>query len=642
MSEMKFRGLTLDEFQKQAIAAIENNYSVMVNAPTGSGKTVIAEYIVDRDLERGKRIVYTAPIKALSNQKYYDFVEQYGGASVGLLTGDIVLNPTAPVLIMTTEIYRNMLMSDDDMVKNISYVIFDEIHFISDIERGTVWEESIIFSPEHIRFCCLSATIPNAQEFAHWIETIKKHRVMVITHRERPVPLEKLFYDAELGITTMRELMEKKADDEVPRYKNMYKKERKPRVPTGKHFELIGDLAERKELPTIFFTFSRMDCQKKAEELGERHSFLNEQERAQCVQIMQEYFRGIDEKIEGLSSTKLLRALLPKGIGFHHAGLLPVLKHLVEKLFGKKLIYALYATETFAVGINMPAKTVCFNTLRKFDGQGFRYLSSKEYFQLAGRAGRRGIDKTGKAIAIVNRQFDDLKRIKRFTTSDSEPIRSQFKISTNTVLNLLSRNSSRDSLKVLGLSFYTYQRKSKEMVVRRFENLHKRLNQLEYLKGDELTEKGRFLLNIFVDEIVIGEIFGTPFHKGLKEYQLLLIIASLVYEPRAQNQFSPPQLTGEVKDLVRRINDHAYLRRTAKLKNITLLTGLILPCYEGQPFGKLLQNTNWLEGDLLRFLRQLIDRITQIKKATTDQELRQLMENCAGLVDRCLEGIEVV
>ena len=197
---MIFKGLKLDKFQEDAILAIEKNHSVIVSAPTGSGKTLIADYIINRDIKNKIRVIYTAPIKALSNQKYKDFCRDYGKENIGILTGDTVKNPDAIILIMTTEIYRNMLMSDDEIIKNISYVIFDEIHFISDIERGYVWEESIIFSKESTRFLCLSATIPNVREFANWINVIKNHEVEVIEHTERPVPLKINFYDTELGI----------------------------------------------------------------------------------------------------------------------------------------------------------------------------------------------------------------------------------------------------------------------------------------------------------------------------------------------------------------------------------------------------------------------------------------------------------
>src|SRR3989339_1248056 len=194
---MQYKNFILDKFQEDAIVAIEKNHSVIVSAPTGSGKTLIADYIISRDIKKGIKVIYTAPIKALSNQKYKDFCRDYGEENIGLLTGDTVKNPGATILIMTTEIYRNMALSHDPIVEQISYVIFDEIHYINDIERGYVWEESIIFSKDNVRFLCLSATIPNAAEFALWISSIKGHKVDVIKHDKRQVPLHKSFYDSE-------------------------------------------------------------------------------------------------------------------------------------------------------------------------------------------------------------------------------------------------------------------------------------------------------------------------------------------------------------------------------------------------------------------------------------------------------------
>jgi superfamily II RNA helicase len=202
---MIYKNLTLDSFQEESINHIHQNHSVVVSAPTGSGKTIIADYLINKDLNK-KKVIYTAPIKALSNQKFREFIHEFGMEHVGLITGDVVINPNVSVLIMTTEIYRNMVMEDDPVIKDVNYVVFDEIHYLGDPERGTVWEEAIIFSPPHIRFLCLSATIPNADEFAQWIQQIKKHPVHVVKHEKRPVPLKHYVYDVGLGITTIENL----------------------------------------------------------------------------------------------------------------------------------------------------------------------------------------------------------------------------------------------------------------------------------------------------------------------------------------------------------------------------------------------------------------------------------------------------
>ena len=240
---MEYLGLTLDPFQEESVRSLEDGNSVVVSAPTGSGKTLIANYLIDIRIKEGKKVIYTAPIKALSNQKYKEFTKLYGEGRVGLLTGDIVEHPEAPVLIMTTEIYRNMVLVNDPSILDVYAVIFDEVHYINDIERGHIWEESIIFSPDQVRFLCLSATIPNAEEFAEWIETIKKHSVKTIRYDKRIVPLDHKFFDNELGITTLQEI---KDLDSIPSYSHAVKRRgrRRPMIPFPDHAKLVKELGE--------------------------------------------------------------------------------------------------------------------------------------------------------------------------------------------------------------------------------------------------------------------------------------------------------------------------------------------------------------------------------------------------------------
>ena len=396
---MKFKNFILDKFQEDSINAIEKRHSVVVSAPTGSGKTLIADYIIEKHQNDTHKIIYTAPIKALSNQKYKDFSKEYGEDKVGLMTGDIVINPTAKIVVMTTEIYRNMVISKDESIKNVAHVIFDEIHYINDIERGYVWEESIIYSPESVRFLCLSATIPNAREFSDWIQAIKNHPVDTVVASKRNVPLQHSFYDQELGITTLEKI---KAAKNIPNYQDVFRKKGKKRkiiFPKPNHIDLIKELGEDK-LPCLYFSFSRKSCQMKAQELARQNLFKR---NPQISQFLHSKLSEAPSDINKLKSTKLLKETLPQGIAFHHAGLLPIAKEIVEELFGQGLIKVLYTTETFAVGINMPAKTVCFDSLRKYDGISFRYLNTKEYFQIAGRAGRRGIDKVGYVVSVIFR-----------------------------------------------------------------------------------------------------------------------------------------------------------------------------------------------------------------------------------------------
>ncbi len=637
---MKYKNLLLDKFQEDAIAAIEKNHSVVVSAPTGSGKTLIADYIINKDVRKGIRVIYTAPIKALSNQKYKDFCEEYGEDKIGLLTGDIVRNHDAPILIMTTEIYRNMALTNDPLMDNISYVVFDEIHYINDVERGYVWEESIIFSNPKIRFLCLSATIPNAKQFASWIEAVKKHKVDVIKHNRREVPLAKKFYDSELGITTLEQIRDVA---HIPDYRYIRgrKRFRRPRIKAPSHIELIKEIKDK--LPCLFFNFSRKKCQDNANELMNAKIFDN---NPKITSFVRKKLEGAPKEIRELESSQLLFRTLSFGIAFHHAGLIPLIKEIVEELFSQGLIRVLYTTETFAVGINMPAKSVCFESLRKYDGINFRFLNSKEYFQIAGRAGRRGIDKEGFSYAMIDRRDFDYGVIRGITDLDKDPIKSQFRLSVNTVLNLVKNHTPGEIDVILKNNFFTYQKFGKNFAkIRRnvfsysFEKTKKKLIRMGYIKNGKLTSKGEFSSKIYSDEILIGEIFATDFYFDLNEYQILMILACLAYEPRAKTEFYKDYPSKFVSDLKGALRRRDLLRN---FKSLDKLTALIHPCYNNRSVFEILPNTNLLEGDLIRFFRQILDKIGQIKKATGDERLRQMLGSCQTLILTCLKDVDVV
>ena len=633
---MQYKGFTLDPFQEQAIQSIENNHSVVVSAPTGSGKTLIADYIINKYIDEGIKIVYTDPIKALSNQKYREFSEEYGKDKIGLLTGDIVINPEAKMLIMTTEIYRNMALSKD--IDNVAYVIFDEIHYINDIERGYVWEESIIFSKPETRFLCLSATIPNADEFAEWIQKIKKHSVDVVKNEVRNVPLHCMFYDAELGIASLEDIKEVA---EIPEQRHSRGRQRqRHRAKKPSHIELIKEIQDK--LPCFFFTFSRKECQEHAFELANARIF---QPDSRITSIARQKLSQAPPEINGLVSTKVMRHVLPYGIAFHHAGLLPIMKELVEDLFSKGLIKVLYTTETFAVGINMPAKTVCFQALRKFDGMNFRYLNSKEYFQIAGRAGRRGIDREGFSYAMIDKRDFSYSTIKRITSKDIDPIKSQFRLSINTVLNLIKNHDEQEQHVILSHSFYNFQRYGKDfekitVMHQKFQAMKSRLEKMGYVKDSQLTEKGVFCSRIYSDEILTGELFATPFYNDLNEYQILLLLACIAYEGREMDRFYKIYKTDFLYSLKRKIKADRYLSRFKKFISMEDLTALIDPCYSGKDIFAIIKNSTLLEGDLIRFFRQILDRVGQIKNASQDIRLRQMMGSIQGIILNTLKDVD--
>jgi superfamily II RNA helicase len=639
---MKFKQFILDDFQIQAIKAIEHNHSVMVSAQTGTGKTLIADYIINKYIETDKRVIYTAPIKALSNQKYKDFKKSYGEDKVGLVTGDVVINSSAQILIMTTEIYRNMLVTRDKSVENISYIIFDEIHYINDIERGTVWEESVIFSPNSIRFLCLSATVPNAREFAHWIETIKEHKVEVVQNEKRAVPLLHQVFEAEHGLKTIKELKEL-AD--IPDYNKVTKGKNRNRgkkhfVNTASHLDVIEEIEHDNLFPAIYFIFSRAACQKKAVELARKKNFAKKGDVATILSLYNQY---IKDDLKRLASSIAIKSVIQKGIAIHHAGLLPKQKELVEELFERGLISVLYATETFAVGINMPAKCVIFNSLYKYDGISFRYLNSKEYFQLAGRAGRRGIDKEGTAIALIDMRKDKLDKIARFTAKDTEPITSRFNLSYNTALNLLHRYSENEIEFVLKSSFDYYLRKKQKKNIRIMSSFKHRVQSLQKLgfvkKDKSLTEKGRFAMYIYAHEIAIAEIFCSDFYKDLTDGEIILTIASIMFEGRRGVEYE--RVSKKQNERFNKKLRKCKVRfKQEQMNNFKNLSKIIYRWVEGGTFEEILSYATMQEGDYIRIFRQTIDMLRQIKRATNDFDLGMRVDDCIKQIDRSIIAIE--
>ncbi len=661
---MKFKGFTLDEFQIKAIESIDNNNSCVVSASTGTGKTLIAEYIINKHLPEGNTIIYTAPIKALSNQKYKDFCADYGKENVGLLTGDIAINARAGILIMTTEIYRNMLLSNDPLIDNVTYVIFDEIHYINDIQRGTVWEESLIFSPDHVRFLALSATIPNYREFAAWIEKIKHHKVDTVFYGQRAVPLTHKVYDTKLGLTTISaiehdKLKESEFDHGLEmihrnkkgkKYGSKFGNHHAPtRIKAAHHLEVIPAIKDK--IPALYFCFSRKKCEDYGKELAAKKDYLTTEENMIVTNYIREH---ITPEIASMRSTKALRKVLPKGIGYHHSGMLPALKQIVEHLFGQGLIKMLYTTETFSVGINMPAKTVIFNSLEKYDGVSTRMLNAKEYFQIAGRAGRRGIDTEGLVIACVNRKFTNLKKLAKISSIDDEPIISRFTLSTNTVINLIDNFDEQTQERVLKSSFDYYTRTQQNQkavhVMASFKHKLKVLKKLNYIvplaetleKGQQhmeqdrtyaLTVKGRFAKYLYSNEIPLTELFHLPFLHKIQNSDLLIILAALTYEERRLDYF---MIKGSEKTYQRILKtlERTQLYKDLNKTSLKRMINFVTAWAQGSSFTELMTFSNLAEGDIIRFFRRLVDTLTQLQRASEDERLKERLETIISLINR--------
>lgn len=450
---INYKNYKLDDFQIKAITELDNGHSLVLSAPTGSGKTLVAEYLIEKILKTDKRVVYTSPIKALSNQKYRDFSKLYGD-KVGILTGDVVINREAQALIVTTEVYRNMAVEDPEALADVAYVIFDEIHYLGDIERGTVWEESIIFSPKTVHFLCLSATIPNADELARWIESVIDHQVKVIYSDHRAVPLTfQFFYNKQL--LPFKELKKKASGRGA--LDAMYDRERgrKNKKEEFRHFDIIKNLRSQDKLPVLYFVFSRSLADKLCHETARKMDFTSPQAKEEIEATVDEYIEKY--QLQELETAQNLKEELLKGVGRHHAGLMPQLKELVEVLFAKRYIKVLFVTETFAVGINMPARTVAYDALKKYDGRTFRPMQCLEFTQISGRAGRRGIDTTGWVIVPHIPKDLNLMELQHVVYGDIEMLESQFDLSFNSVLNLYAGHKSEEVRMILKRNFAQFQ-----------------------------------------------------------------------------------------------------------------------------------------------------------------------------------------
>ncbi|MGX7728522.1 DEAD/DEAH box helicase [Rhodococcus sp. 2H158] len=496
----------LDPFQVQACRALEGGHGVLVCAPTGAGKTVVGEFAVHLALRAGSKCFYTTPIKALSNQKYADLVARYGKASVGLLTGDQSVNPDAPVVVMTTEVLRNMLYASSTTLIGLTHVVMDEVHFLADRFRGAVWEEVILHLPEDVRLVSLSATVSNAEEFGDWMETVRGDTTVVVDE-VRPIPLHQhvmvgprifdLFESTahpdaadgtgRRGVVVNRELVEqvrrRAALDSAGRWGG-------PRGRIGfrplPRPEVVALLDREGLLPAITFVFSRAGCDAAVGQcLRAGLHLTSDAETAQIRAIVDEHTGDLPRADLEVLGFREWRAALERGIAAHHAGMLPAFRHTVEDLFVRGLVRAVFATETLALGINMPARTVVLEKLVKYNGETHAELTPGEYTQLTGRAGRRGIDVEGHAVVLWQPGLEPAD-VAGLASTRTFPLRSSFRPSYNMAVNLIDAVGAEHSRALLERSFAQFQAdKSVVGLTRGIERNEKALAKLRDQLGGE-------------------------------------------------------------------------------------------------------------------------------------------------------------
>ncbi|MWB97824.1 DEAD/DEAH box helicase [Agromyces seonyuensis] len=465
----------LDEFQRASCTALDEDRSVLVAAPTGAGKTVVAEFAVYLAMqETDAKVFYTTPIKALSNQKYQEFVETWGAEHVGLLTGDTNVNSTARIVVMTTEVLRNMLYAESPLLDRLAYVVMDEVHYLADRFRGAVWEEVIIHLPERVRLVSLSATVSNAEEFGDWLQAVRGDTDVIVSE-DRPVPLEQhVLLDRKLVdlFDSSGQAATHRVNPELKRLasgRNLGERSRRgrrggdrsqrqrPTAHRADRVEITGMLAQANLLPAICFIFSRAGCDQAVRQLLRADVRLTDrEERDQIREVVEARARMLRDEDLAVLGFWEWRDGLERGIAAHHAGLLPAFKETVEELFQKKLVKMVFATETLALGVNMPARTVVLEKLEKFNGEARVPITPGEYTQLTGRAGRRGIDVEGHSVIQWVDGLDP-EAVASLASRRSYPMNSSFRPTYNMAVNLIDQFGRERTRQILEQSFAQFQ-----------------------------------------------------------------------------------------------------------------------------------------------------------------------------------------
>ncbi|MGA8297362.1 MAG: DEAD/DEAH box helicase [Acidimicrobiales bacterium] len=651
------RDFPLDPFQKRAFDLLDEGKSILVAAPTGSGKTLIAEYAVERALADGARAIYTTPLKALSNQKYSDFAAAYGYNRVGLLTGDVSRNGDADVVVMTTEVLRNMIYAQSPGLDRLRCVVLDEVHYLEDRYRGAVWEEIILSAPPSVTLVCLSATVSNAEELAGWIENVRGSTAHVI-EEHRPVELRNLYV---AGIRQTRELAVLSTFvDGLPNKEAIVLDDRsRPRrvlrpntTPSGlrrsphpgprsplyrpRRYEVVERFADDDLLPAIYFVFSRAGCEdavRQCREAGLR--LTTPDERRQIRGIAENHVEALsDDDLRVLGYGRFLEGL-EAGFAAHHAGLVPAFREAVEELFSAALVKVVFATETLALGINMPARSVIIESLSKFSGAGHEDLSAGNYTQLTGRAGRRGIDPVGYA-AVLWSPYHDFNEVAALASARSQALRSSFRPTYNMAVNLVRRYRSDEAYRLVRSSFAQYL--SDAPLTRQLDAVVSLLEDRGYLEGWETTSAGERLAGLYHDcDLLVAEAIGSGLLGGLDAPSLAALVSLFTFEARrhvsTQNLPSArlAKRAEEIVALSEGLHHDEHARRIPKTRDVDAgfarfafewakgaeLRHLLAAPREGTVRGR---NEQLSGGDFVRNVKQLIDLLRQI--ATTEHGSR--------------------
>jgi superfamily II RNA helicase len=546
----------LDRFQVAAIDAVDEHVNVLVSAPTGSGKTLVANYAIGRILDRAQRAFYTTPLKALSNQKYKELCELFGGENVGLLTGDTTINRNAEIIVMTTEVLRNMLLTESEQLRTLGLVILDEVHYLQDPFRGGVWEEVLILTPADVRFVALSATIGNARFLGDWFEEVRGPTRVVIEDT-RPIQLHNHLAIVRRG-QPMAEVVDlldgTQLSNEAKRIDNVMKATRRfrpgpkwkgprssappPPFRSPRRSELLQALERDDLLPVIVFIFSRAACDDAVHQCRrDGLLFTTPEERREIEMIAEARLSDFSrDDLQALEYADFIDCLR-RGLAMHHAGMVPAFREIVEVCFERNLLAVVFATETLALGVNMPARSVALEKFSKFSDAGRKFLTSGEYSQMTGRAGRRGLDDEGHAIVCFAAEvaLSDVGRVALAPPSD---LHSSFRPTYNFTANLINHFEFETALDVVRRSFAQFETDhrpsgSKRPLGDQMVARHHVLEELGYATGWKLNQQGQLLRSIYHEcDLLIAESITAGVFEGLEASQLAGVLSCFVFETK--------------------------------------------------------------------------------------------------------------
>ena len=655
-------GFAPDDYQVEACGHLAAGRSVLVAAPTGAGKTVVGECACWLALRDGSKCFYTTPIKALSNQKYHDLVARHGVDAVGLLTGDVSVNGEAPIVVMTTEVLRNMAYASSPTLRGLGYVVMDEVHYLADRFRGAVWEEVILTLPPEVVLVALSATVSNAEEFGEWLQQARGGPqgagVGVVVSERRPVPLDQHvavgrdlldLFDGEAVNPKLRQMAHLQSMQLRGNYKvsgrrpsgrsgpfgdpRMARRAGSPDRAHGPNLTpsrrgLVASMRRADLLPAIVFVFSRAGCDAAVRQLvGDGVVLTTPDERQALFEIAERHGATLGADDRAAIGWRWFVAALGDGIAAHHAGLLPVLKAVVEEGFAAGLVKVVFATETLALGINMPARSVVIEKLVKYNGETHADLTPGEYTQLTGRAGRRGIDTLGHAIVVWQAGMNPA-AVAGLASRRTYPLRSSFAPTYNMTVNLLATRPRDRAIELLRGSFAQFQADRRrgrvfgDSLVQRFERLCDVLTRLGYLDGrGTLTQAGRLLTRVYAEsDLVVTEALRGGVFEGLTVPELAAALSSVLYEARREGGGRAPSYAeAGLRRLRRVVVEVRSLERECGVAPSRVLdagfAGAAFDWADGASLAEVLDESGLPAGDFVRWTRQVIDLAGQIAVA---------------------------